>query len=179
MMNMLSTHDTWRILNVLALERSVTREQELFTTLTPLEEARGDHRLRRLAMLQYFLPGMPSIYYGDEVGMSGCGDPWNRRFFPWERSSCPLHDHFVALGRLRSGRRELFGGDFYIWAPDESRLEMRWKKAGQELALTANFGEKPALLPEYASFVMLEGSVECTSEGCSLGADSVVIWEYR
>ena len=37
------------------------------------------------SFLQFTLPGAPSIYYGDEAGMEGYRDPFNRRTFPWGR----------------------------------------------------------------------------------------------
>ena len=36
------------------------------------------------------LPGCPTIYYGDEVGLTGCQDPWCRRPFPWGREDKAL-----------------------------------------------------------------------------------------
>lgn len=65
--------------------------QSLFNPLdshdTPrfLTFARGDVTALRLAVLfQMTYPGAPSIYYGDEIGMSGGRDPDCRRAFPWD-----------------------------------------------------------------------------------------------
>ncbi|EKC50682.1 protein containing Glycosyl hydrolase, family 13, catalytic region domain protein, partial [human gut metagenome] len=33
-------------------------------------------------VLQFFLPGVPCIYYGDEAGLEGYKDPFNRRCYP-------------------------------------------------------------------------------------------------
>jgi cyclomaltodextrinase / maltogenic alpha-amylase / neopullulanase len=56
----------------------------------------------RLAMLlQATLPGAPCIYYGDEIGMAGSGDPDCRRAFPWDESRW---DH-----ELRTYQRTLLG----------------------------------------------------------------------
>ena len=179
LMNLLSTHDTWRILNVLGLERSVTREEEVHVTLTPLEETVADQRLRRVALLQFFLPGVPSIYYGDEIGMTGCGDPWNRKFFSWERIGCPLQEYFASLGRLRKDFREMFSGEFTITAHSEAHLEMRWEKDEKVLGLSANFSSSPLPIPEAADAAcyLTLGGLE-TNEGAPvLEEDSILVWQ--
>src|SRR5688572_6788496 len=62
-LNLLDSHDTPRFLSMVS----------------------GDPTSLRLAtLLQMTLPGAPSIYYGDEVGMTGELDPHNRGAFPWD-----------------------------------------------------------------------------------------------
>ena len=49
--------------------------------------AQGDVSALRLATLfQMTYPGAPSIYYGDEIGMTGGHDPANRGAFPWHQT---------------------------------------------------------------------------------------------
>ena len=59
--------------------------------------------------------GVPLIYYGDEIGLAGGGDPDNRRAMPWDESA--LNDHqkalradVRALSRLRAEHRVLARG---------------------------------------------------------------------
>ena len=52
-------------------------------------------------------PGIPLIYYGDEVGLAGGGDPDNRRMMPWEDSMLNEHQRALQsmvqrLGTIRS-----------------------------------------------------------------------------
>ena len=56
------------------------------------------------------LPGVPCIYYGDEAGMEGYHDPFNRRPFPWHAIDSKLHNAFRAVNRLRA-REKLFGAE--------------------------------------------------------------------
>lgn len=64
MFNLLSTHDTERIIH----------------------RAKGNVELVKLAYLFIFsFVGNPSIYYGDEIGLEGAGDPDNRRCMIWDK----------------------------------------------------------------------------------------------
>ena len=51
-------------------------------------------RLRMAAFLQFTLPGMASIYYGDEAGAEGYDDPFCRRYYPWGKEDVELRDYF-------------------------------------------------------------------------------------
>ena len=88
-MNLLGTHDTPRILTALVDSFDGPRE-----TL-------AKQRLLAASFLQYTLPGAPSLYYGDEAGMEGGKDPFNRRPYPWGKEDNELLEHFRLLGRLR------------------------------------------------------------------------------
>ncbi len=68
-------------------------------------------RLAATLLLTYI--GVPSIYYGDEVGLSGGNDPDCRRCFPWETTAWDhvLHDHYRRLIQIRRQRPALRRGD--------------------------------------------------------------------
>ena len=76
--NIIGSHDTSRILSLL----------------------RGDKSLFKLAAtLLMTFPGVPCIYYGDEVGLQGIGDPACRACMPWDESDWDhsLRNHFKLL----------------------------------------------------------------------------------
>ena len=100
-MNLLSSHDSARALTDLIAPFEGGREAMAAHRLTPEGRAMGLRRLRFAAMLQYCLPGMPCIYYGDEAGLEGCKDPFNRGTYPWGREEKSLVDFFRELGELR------------------------------------------------------------------------------
>jgi glycosidase len=59
------------------------------------------------------LPGVPLIYYGDEVGLAGGGDPDNRRFMQWSNLSSDqtwLKSHVAKLGKIRASHPALRRG---------------------------------------------------------------------
>jgi glycosidase len=85
LMNLLSSHDIARIRTVLATGedgKDMSREHQASFTVSAEDDARGDALVRCAAALQYSLPGIPVIYYGDEAGLHGLLDPFNRGTFP-------------------------------------------------------------------------------------------------
>ena len=84
LMNTLGTHDTPRILTRLGMD-IVPEDREALSVLKLDKETRktAEKRLQLAFLIQFTLPGVPCIYYGDEAGMEGGRDPFNRRTFPW------------------------------------------------------------------------------------------------
>ncbi len=108
-MNILSTHDTPRILTELGDRFIGDKAEKENRTLNGEALSLARKRLKLASFLQYTLPGMPCVYYGDEVGMQGFEDPLNRRFFPWDNTDGELLEHYVTLGELKSSLPELRG----------------------------------------------------------------------
>ena len=69
--------------------------------LSPEEYERGKTLLKGAMVLQFFLPGVPSIYYGDEAGLQGWKDPFNRRCYPWGQEDTELIDYTRQLAKIR------------------------------------------------------------------------------
>lgn len=104
LMNLLSSHDVERARTVLAIsgnQRVLSREQQA-SLVVPISEDRRAMALQKLAVsIVYSLPGMPSIYYGDETGMHGLKDPFNRAPF------CACDElttaFYRSIGKIRVG----------------------------------------------------------------------------
>lgn len=79
---------------------------------TELGGNRALHKLAATALLTYI--GVPCVYYGDEVGLEGAGDPDNRRPFPWDEAAWDegLRARYQRLIALRRGSRVLQEGGF-------------------------------------------------------------------
>ncbi len=103
LMNHIGTHDTERILTRLGGEpcRGRDRDWQAMQTLSFAEYQTGKSRLKMAALLQYTLVGIPSLYYGDEVGMSGYGDPFCRGCYPWGKEDTDLLSYYRTLGKAR------------------------------------------------------------------------------
>lgn len=59
------------------------REWQSKTKLSQEQRSKGLALLKLASLMQYTLPGIPCVYYGDEAGMEGYRDPFNRVCFPW------------------------------------------------------------------------------------------------
>ncbi len=103
LMNILGTHDTSRILTVLGGRPCADKEEMSVTMLSPEERAEGKKRLKAAALLQFTLPGIPCIYYGDENGMEGYCDPFCRGCFRWDQRDTELYEFYRVLGEIRRG----------------------------------------------------------------------------
>ena len=119
MMNLLDSHDTDRFLTLLG----------------------GDRRRLKLALcLLFFFPGMPCVYYGDEIGMTGGYDPDCRKGFPWDEAKwdTDIRRHVQLLARLKTGGR-LAGDVIRISASDDVLTLER-----EELTLLINASSRAA-----------------------------------
>ena len=150
LMNLLSSHDVERMRTYLAADfdvNSVDRAHQIAWEPTD-EELQRASRLERLgAVIQFTIPGVPDIYYGDEVGMSGCRDPFNRAFFHEEAYS-PL-EHYKALAALRNGSETLRTGDAAFSAYGNDVVLIRRFNGSDEYVIAVNRAEdsRPVKLP--------------------------------
>ncbi len=113
-MDLLSTHDTPRILTVLGgLNCDVDKETASKMRLTGTQRQLAENRLKIAATLQFTLPGVPCIYYGDENGMEGGKDPFCRACFDWEHLREDLVGFYRKLGEIRQKHRAVFAQGVY------------------------------------------------------------------
>lgn len=141
-MNILSTHDTPRILTQLADGRDGTREELSARTADEKTLCEAKKKLCAAAFLQFTLPGMPCIYYGDEVGMQGYRDPFNRRFFPWGREDVRLQEFYRALSRLKQNEA-LRSGTVEVLTAGDGRFAFSRKTEKQQIRIFCNLSENP------------------------------------
>lgn len=115
LMNSLSTHDTVRILTVLGADHStLSRDDKARHRLSESELQNGIMKQRLAAFLQYMLPGSPCMYYGDEAGLEGYEDPFNRRYFPWDSIHYELLSYYRELGAIKTSYTALRTGKITI-----------------------------------------------------------------
>ncbi|MDR3314347.1 MAG: glycoside hydrolase family 13 protein [Oscillospiraceae bacterium] len=117
LMNHIGTHDTVRALTRLgAGEPAPGADRAAYAgqTLAPAQRAQGLRRLKLCAALQFTLPGNPCIYYGDEAGLQGWMDPFNRGCYPWGREDQALLAWYRALGELRHSSEAFAGLGFVV-----------------------------------------------------------------
>lgn len=116
LMNPLGTHDTVRILSRLSGEDAEgpekSKEWQAGFSLSTEQKERCKRLLKIATAIQYTLPGFPSVYYGDEVGMEGLKDPFNRQAFPWGNLDMGLLGFFEKLGKIRTNNHMLKDAEF-------------------------------------------------------------------
>ena len=114
-MNHIGTHDTERALTILGGEPAGNRGREWQAAqhLSPEQWETGLKRLRLASLIQYLLPGVPCLYYGDEAGMEGYRDPFNRACYPWGREGQNLLTWYKGLGQLRAQEKGILGQGSY------------------------------------------------------------------
>ncbi len=103
LMNHIGTHDTERAITLLAGEPMSSNDRKWQSThhLSDYQYVLGVFKLKLATLMQFTLPGVPSIYYGDEAGMQGYKDPFNRGTFPWGREDAKLQDWHRDLAKIR------------------------------------------------------------------------------
>lgn len=138
-MTLTGTHDTVRALNALSGwdVRSTTKEQRMAIRLEGDALALAKKRLKLASLLQFLLPGVPSIYYGDEVGLQGYEDPMNRAPFPWGREDAEILEHYRFLGGLRKKYREILLGGMEVSEQGELLILHRFSE-GKHLFAAVN-----------------------------------------
>ena len=103
LMNHIGTHDTERAVTHLSgkYREYFSRDEQAKFTLNSEERVIAHKRMKLATLLQFTLPGVPSIYYGDEVGLEGGRDPFNRAFYPWGNENQNLLEWYTELKNLR------------------------------------------------------------------------------
>jgi glycosidase len=98
--------------------------------------------------LLYTSPGLPMIYYGDEVGMPGAGDPDNRRFMQWDNytaNQTMLRDHLAALAKVRTDRPSTRRGTRQILGATDDVLVYKMSMPGDAVFVALNRSDSPQL----------------------------------
>lgn len=114
MMNHIGTHDTERAITKIAGESCEYRDRNWQSShfLDAEKYAKGVKLLKCAVALQYTLPGVPSVYYGDEAGLQGYKDPFNRGCYPWGNENQELVSFYRILGEIRRNNKVFIEGYF-------------------------------------------------------------------
>ena len=183
LMNLIGTHDTERILTMLGSteeDLDKTNEQLAAYRLDPEVRAEAVELVKIAAALQYTVFGIPSLYYGDELGLEGARDPFCRLPMPWQEMDVPYRAELLAfyqkLGQLRAEHPALDGGSFEILYHDESAIAFARRAQGRELIVAASRHESKVVLPIEGEFTDLLCGTRGKGPLC-LQPDSVLILE--
>ncbi len=131
-MNLLSSHDLPRVLWEVGYKSYG-------------QDAYGEFRKRMLLAVafQFCYPGAPTIYYGDEIGLTGGHDPFNRGPYPWKEDGGDYGDEtllqdFKKLSSLRTSEDTLKKGSLEPLYTDKNVIIIRRNWNDQEVILLFN-----------------------------------------
>ncbi|KLU65477.1 4-alpha-glucanotransferase [Desulfosporosinus acididurans] len=140
-MNLLGSHDRERILTLLGEappEKTLTETQKRTFKLTAEARRLAVQRLKLLTLIQMTFPGVPCIYYGDEAGMEGYSDPYNRGTFPWGQEDKEILTWYKRVVSLRREYEAFQAGDFHSFflEPDIYGFRRFWRD--EEISVMVN-----------------------------------------
>lgn len=146
LMNILGTHDTPRIITILGRDRVCeTKEESEKEILSEKEYKKGVERLKVATLLQYTLYGVPSVYYGDEVGLQGNMDPFNRKCYPWGKEDKKILEWYKKLAKIRS--LPLFKqGQTKIIAHENGMFVFERTDGEENIVIAINLGQEQYVL---------------------------------
>ncbi len=143
LMNLMDSHDTQRILWSLTPGEN-NREDKEFNAANV---ANGKDKLRLASLVQFTIPGAPTIYYGDEIGMTGSDDPDDRRTFPWlgilPHGDLTLGLYYARLAQIRDNNPVLRDGTLKFLLTDDTDRTLAYgmRQGNQAAIITINRDE--------------------------------------
>ena len=149
-MNFLSTHDTERAITAIAGEPCNNRDR-YWQSKRCIPSGQMDAAIRKLLLgyaMIFTLPGVPCVYYGDEIAMQGYRDPFNRAFFDWNSTEQRLRGPIKTLAALRRSCDAFDGGRLEIVRAEGDILHYRRVGVVQTAEIILNRG--PHLIAEEA-----------------------------
>ncbi len=105
LLNIVSSHDVERIMTMMGgapSRHTVSKDYQAEFKLDGYALEMAKEKATLVLGLQMTLPGVPCVFYGDEIGLQGYGDPFCRRTFPWEEIYSEDYD-----GRVRERYRNM------------------------------------------------------------------------
>ncbi len=168
-LNLLGSHDTVRILTQLGGapdKDSLSEEERAAYRLSEAQRGGAKARLWFAVLMQMTMPGVPCVYYGDEVGAEGYADPYNRAPYPWGGGDADcLNIYRNAIGLRRS--LDIFAdGDFEPFAADGDVLGYTRRLGDEAVIVLINRSaeyEKDVVLPRLNEYAvdLISGRLYC------------------
>ena len=165
LMNLLGSHDVERLRTALATAKelkNMPREEQLALEagLSDEDWQRADSLERLAAAIQFSIPGVPSIYYGDEIGMTGTNDPFNRR--PMEEddknTANPLSEYVREWAQFRNRHNTMQEGKAFFLAADSDVL-LILRSQSERILTVVNRAEEVRHYEIFLPDCQAEGSV--------------------
>jgi len=178
LMNILGTHDTARILTVLGGKEYETRDERAQAVLSEADLRHAKSLLFIASLLQFTLPGVPCLYYGDEAGLQGFEDPFNRRCYPWGSEDFELTDWYKKLLHARKSCVSFAGGDYRtLHAENGVFIFTRSRNCVKALILINMGSEAVSLELSETDKVLIQSNCEQKNNSLRIFSEGCVILE--
>lgn len=172
LMNSISTHDTLRAITYFGVEHDVPDNEKGAYKMTPEEYAKGKNMLIQATFLQFTLPGIPCIYYGDEVGLQGFMDPYCRMGYPYGNEDLEILEFYKKISKARTKYCEDFKQHLRLWKMHNGMYSFY----RGNLLCAINLGnEKQNIKTLYNKRVFEYGEVVFFDDGIDLMPKSMII----
>lgn len=170
-MNSISTHDIERAITLLAGPSCDGKDRywQSHQSLSFDEYELGVMMLECAMVLQFFLPGVPCIYYGDEAGLQGYKDPFNRKCYPWGCENEELLSFTKRLTKIHQQAYGLKDGDIEFVNDDSYSICFTRNGSDGKTILALNYDAEP-----YKTNINIKG-FECLHGNYSLDSDEVIL----
>lgn len=177
LMNHLGTHDTARVLTLLGKRDSFigNRAWQSRQKLSEHEYLLGVKRLKAAAVIQYTLPGVPSLFYGDEAGVQGYGDPFCRATYPWGKEDADLLCFYKNLGKVRKECKAFTNGDFYTVFANTDAIAFTRQNDKGNVFVSVNRSQNPICIDVPQEF---NGCKKVFGKACNDGKVTLDEYEY-
>jgi len=142
LMNIIATHDTIRSLNAfLNIDYYyLSRKEQAEYRISNEEYYLVRQKLKLASAIQFTLPGVPCVFYGDEVGIQGFKDPFCRATMPWGNFDEELLSWYKTLGKIRED--EVFiDGEYQEELCDNNVFAYSRNKNGNKVIVIINSGK--------------------------------------
>lgn len=124
LMNFIGTHDTMRALTALNNKHVEPKKQGTWK-MSAADFEKAKEKLKMCVFLQFALPGIPCIYYGDEVGMEGFKDPYNRLTFPYGKENKEIYDFHKKITDIKVKYSTDFSSELIPLYSDETAVSFK------------------------------------------------------
>ncbi len=181
LMNLLGTHDSDRIITALAGDDMAgkSRQEKAERALSPIQYEAGVILLKMAAALQMTLPGVPCIYYGDEAGIQGYNDPFNRTTYPWGNENTELQNWYTRLCKLRADNPVFKDGKFTPVVSDDGFFAFLRESERGKILVAINRDLKSRTLNFSSHAANLLNGEEINKGEYTVLPDSIIIAEVK
>ncbi len=161
--NISGNQDKPRFSSMASGHLSISEDSKLagWTREIPEPTERGFRKLHVMHAFNIAVPGIPILYYGDEIALHGGNDPDNRKMMPFDFSprQQQLFDGVARLNEIRSRSMALNYGSTTVYQPEPHLLIIVRKYMEQEVRFFFNNSYEDRYLEDWDITVPADGEI--------------------